>query len=82
MALTADMRVPQNALMLGTELAYVRKQLKRCSAEEREAARKAAKVHVKTLRRIAARETENPSALTVGRLALHFKTREKRQEIA
>ena len=64
--------------MLGTELAYVRAQLKRCTPIERLAAAKAAKVHHKTIRRIVERETENPSAMTIGRLAMHFRTQEQR----
>lgn len=65
--------------MIGTELVYVRERLKRCSPTERRAAAKAAKVHEKTIRRIVDRETENPSSVTVGRLAIHFRTREKRE---
>jgi hypothetical protein len=64
--------------MLGTELAYVRDQLKRCSPEERLFAAKAVKVHPKTIKRIVERSTENPSAMTVGKLAMHFRTQEKR----
>lgn len=64
--------------MLGTELAYVREQLKRCTPKELIAVAKIAKVHPKTIRRIKARSTENPSAVTVGRLAMHFRTQEVR----
>lgn len=77
--MTRDIDVPQNREMLGTELAYVRERLKRCSTSERVAAAKAARVHPKTVRRIVERETENPSAVTVGRLAMHFRTREQRE---
>ena len=80
MALTQDINVHQNAQMLGTELAYVRQQLKRCSHAERVAAAKAVKVHPKTIRRILERETENPSSVTVGRLAMHFRTQEARRD--
>lgn len=79
--MTRDADVPMIREMLGTELAYVRERLRRCTAEERGAAAKAAKVHPKTIRRIADRKTENPSAVTVGRLALHFRTRDKRAEL-
>jgi hypothetical protein len=43
-----------------------------------DAVAKIAKVHPKTIRRIVSRSTENPSARTVGRLAMHFRTREAR----
>jgi hypothetical protein len=64
--------------MIGTELAYVREKLKDCSPEEKAAAAKAAKTSVKTVRRIAKLRGYHASAITVGRLALHFRTREER----
>lgn len=64
--------------MLGTELAYVRERLKRCSREDRIAVARIVKVHPKTVRRIVEGKTKNPSAATVGRLAMHFRTREAR----
>lgn len=78
MPLTNDINVHKNGDMLGTELAYVRERLKRCSPKELIAVAKIAKVNPRTIRRIKARSTQNPSALTVGRLAMHFRTQEVR----
>lgn len=64
--------------MIGTELAYVRDRLKRCSLDELREAGEVADASVKTLRRILRLKKYHPSAITVGKLALHFKTRELR----
>lgn len=79
MRLTEDINVLRILEMLGTELAYVRERLKRCTTEQLLLAARIAKVHPKTIRRIAARSTEHPSAVTVGRLAMHFRTQEARE---
>jgi hypothetical protein len=78
MPLTTDINVHQNANMLGTELAYVRERLKRCTPQELLAVAKIAKVNPRTIRRIKSRSTEHPSSVTVGRLAMHFRTQEVR----
>lgn len=78
MSLTRDKKGPMMGGMLGTELAYVRERLKRCSLQERAALAKIARVHPKTVRRIVQGTTKNPSAATVGRLAMHFRTQEAR----
>ena len=71
----------ENSGMMGTELAYVRERLKRCTPEQMDAVAKIAKVHPKTIRRIVARAVENPSARTIGRLAMHFRTQESRASV-
>ena len=65
--------------MLGTELAYVREKLARCGPAERKEISAAIGVHLKTLNRIASRETKYGRTDTVGKIAMHFRTREKRR---
>jgi len=64
--------------MFATDVSYVRDQLKRCSPEELNAAAKVADVHLKTLQRILKRKDVGTRAITISKLALHFRTREKR----
>lgn len=79
MALTWDTYGPTIWPMIGTELAYVRGCLRQCSPDELAVAAKVGKASIKTLRRIATLRTYHASAITVGRLALHFRTREERK---
>jgi hypothetical protein len=66
--------------MLGTELSYVREKLAGCTPEERNALAKVVKVHPKTLRRIVSKKTLAPGSDTVGKIAMHFRTQEKRRK--
>ena len=79
MGLTADMNVPQNRGMLGTELAYVRAQLERLGPSERKIVSNAVGIHVKTLRRLASKETKYGRTDTVGKLSMYFRTKERRK---
>ena len=65
--------------MLGTELSYVRERLVKCSKEERDQLAHMIGAHPKTLKRIAERYTKAPRSDIVGKLAMHFRTREKRE---
>lgn len=64
--------------MLGTELAYVRTQLKKLSPAEKRRAAGAIDVHVKTLTRLASKETKFGRTDTVGKLAAYFRAMERR----
>lgn len=79
MGLTADMNVPHYPEMLGTELAYVRAQLARLGPADRKEISAAIGVHVKTLKRLASKETKYGRTDTVGKLAMYFKTKEQRR---
>jgi hypothetical protein len=79
MSLTTAKKVPQNTAMLGSELAYVRAQLAPLDATERKEISARIGVHEKTLKRIASRETKYGRTDTVGKIALYFRTREKRK---
>lgn len=78
MSLTMDNRVPQNAGMNGTELAYVRQKLAPCSPEEQIALAKVVRCHPKTIRRLKNRSTKHPRSDIVGKLAMHFRKLEER----
>lgn len=74
-----DKYVRQNAGMLGSELSYVRAQLGLLdNAERREVAAKV-EVHPKTLNRILSRKTKFGRTDTIGKIAMYFRTREKRR---
>lgn len=64
--------------VLGTELAYVREKLKPLTRAERKAIAAAVKVHWKTIDRLVDRRTKYGRTDTVGKLALHFRTRDRR----
>lgn len=79
MALTTDRNVPQNHVMLGTELAYVRSQLERLGPSEKRLVSAKVGLHVKTLNRLASKKTKYGRTDTVGKLAMYFRTKEKRK---
>lgn len=81
MSLTLDNGVPQNGLMIGTELAYVREKLKRLSPSEMNELAKIVDVHPKTVRRISDRRTKAPRSDVIGKMAIHFRTQEKRRGV-
>jgi len=65
--------------MIGTELAYVKAKLALCSKEEiRALAKKIGKQPI-TLERIVNGHTMAPRSDVTGRLAVHFRTQEKRR---
>ena len=67
--------------MLGTELAYVRERLGKISREERDQLAHMIGAHPKTLKRIAEDvHLRAPRSDIVGKLAVHFQTREKRSK--
>lgn len=78
MALTADILVPQNTGMLGSELSYVRDQLARYKHADWKRISTASGVPFRTVKRIGYRETAYPRSDTVGKLAMYFRTQEKR----
>lgn len=65
--------------MLGTELAYVRAQLERLGPAERKRVAEDIEVHVKTINRIASRETKYGRTDTIGKIAMYFRTKERRK---
>lgn len=73
-----DKNVHKMADMFVNELSYVREQLELHKKEWPKIA-SATQVNVRTLRRITSRETAYPRYDTVGKLALHFRTKEKRR---
>lgn len=66
------------ARMIGTELAYVKANLKRCSREERKVLAKKIGKEPITIERIVDGRTKYPRADVVGKLAIHFRTMEQR----
>lgn len=71
-----------SATMQGTELAYVREQLKRFKHRDWKMIARAANVEFRTLKRIAYNETAHPRSDTTGKLALYFRTIEARRRKA
>lgn len=65
--------------MLGTELAYVRAQLQPLGPEERKKVSASVGVHIKTLNRLVSRQTKYGRTDTIGKIAMYFRTREKRK---
>jgi hypothetical protein len=65
--------------MIGAELAYVRAQLGRASPEERKSIAEAVELNVKTLNRLASKKTKYGRTDTVGKLAMYFRTKERRK---
>lgn len=80
MALTTDRNVPQNRVMLGTELAYVRSQLQRLGPSEKRIISAKVGLHVKTLNRLISKATKYGRTDTVGKLAMYFRTKEQRRK--
>lgn len=64
--------------MFGAELAYVRAQLARLDSAGKKAVAKAIGRNVKTIERIADKRTKFGRTDTIGKLLLHFRTKEKR----
>jgi hypothetical protein len=81
-ALAPDIKVRYKEEMLGTDLSYVRTQLARLTRDEIREAAEANDIHPKTIRRIVSRFTLYPRSDTVGKLALYFRTKEKRRKAA
>ena len=77
--MTRDMVVPHYYGMLGSELAYVREKLARCGVVEKREIAAACGLNVKTLNRLASRQTKYGRTDTVGKIAMHFRTRERRR---
>jgi hypothetical protein len=65
--------------MIGEELAFIRKQLGRASTAERKVIAEAIGLHWKTLNRLATKETKYGRTDTVGKLAMYFRTKERRK---
>jgi hypothetical protein len=65
--------------VIGQELAYVRAQLGRKTPEELKDIAKATKLNVKTLNRLRSKKTKYGRTDTVGKLAMHFRTKERRK---
>jgi Mg2+ and Co2+ transporter CorA len=66
--------------MLGTELAYVKANLARCSKAELKALAKKIGKQPITLERIVNGHTRAPRSDVTGQLAIHFRTQEKRRK--
>lgn len=81
MSLTQDKYVPIIRLML-SELSYVRERLSQHKHAEWKGIAAASRVPFRTIKRIAYRETQYPRSDTVGKLALYFRTKEKRAQKA
>jgi hypothetical protein len=63
---------------VGAELAYVRSRLRPLKAPALHEASAATGVHVKTMRRIRSKQTKFGRTDTIGKLAMYFRTKEKR----
>lgn len=66
--------------MLGSELAYVREKLGAYAHSDWKIFAAESGVPFRTVKRIAYRETEFPRSDTVGKLAMYFRTKEKRRK--
>lgn len=77
--MTWDRKVPNILFVLGSELAYVRAQLKPLDAAARKLVAASVGLHPKTLNRVASRQTKYGRTDTIGKIALYFRTREKRE---
>lgn len=64
--------------MLESELSYVRRCLALCGHAEWEKIAKAARVNFRTVKRIGYKEVRYPRSDSIGKLAMHFRTKEKR----
>lgn len=65
--------------MVGSELAFIRAELKKRSPAELKIVADEIGVHEKTLKRIASKETKYGRTDTVGRIAMYFRTKERRK---
>lgn len=79
MSLTRSKFVQQNRGMFGSELSYVRAQLGRLDTAERREVAAEIEVHPKTLSRILSRKTKFGRTDTIGKIAMYFRTKEKRR---
>lgn len=68
--------------MIGAELAYVRAKLEPLDAAARKAAADSIGVHVKTLNRLVSHKTKFGRTDTIGKIAMYFRTRERRRRAA
>lgn len=66
--------------MFATDLAYVRHHLSLLTTSETREVAKKTKIHPKTLKRIATKKTPSPRSDTIGKLAIHLKTVERRKQ--
>jgi hypothetical protein len=66
-------------LAMTTDLTYVKAQLDRLGHSGWHEVSKGAKVPMRTIKRIGYRETPSPRSDTVGKLAMYFRTKEKRR---
>lgn len=66
--------------MLGSELAYVREKLKKLPPAERKRVSDFVGIHVKTLNRLASKETKYGRTDTVGKLAVYFRSMDSRSQ--
>lgn len=65
--------------MVGSELAFIRSELKKRSPAELKVVAHEIGVHEKTLKRLASKETKYGRTDTVGRIAMYFRTKERRK---
>lgn len=68
--------------MQGSELAYVREQLAKYTHSEWKIIAEKSEVPFRTVKRVGYKETPFPRSDTIGKLALYFRTVEKRQKRA
>lgn len=80
--MTTDTNVPKMTAMFATDLSYVRYQLGRLTPAELGDVADRHDVHPKTLRRILSKETQAPGADTISKLAIFFRSIERRQKRA
>ena len=78
LVLDIGQKSPYFGEMLGTELAYVRARLEPLNAAQRKAVADACELNVKTINRLVSKATKYGRTDTIGKIAMHFRTREKR----
>ena len=66
--------------MMGSELAYVRSEIKKRTPAQLKIAAGEIGVHEKTLKRLASKETKYGRTDTVGKVAMYFRTKEQRKK--
>ena len=64
--------------MVGSDLAYVRAQLRPLGPEERRMISDCIGVHIKTLKRIASKETKFGRTDTISKIAMYFRSQEQK----
>ena len=65
--------------MVGSDLAYVRAQLRPLGPEERRTISDSIGVHIKTLKRIASKETKYGRTDTISKIAMYFRAHKRRR---